>query len=116
MMDSLKKPSIQVRPPVDLVRCVCYWVPARLGRSKGLYLCMSSRIFYYQNQPVVQKSLQGVKLFSRESKAGPRVRRQSMQKYQGISILFFSRQSKARDQHLIFLTSKQSKCGQDKLR
>ena len=32
-----------------------------------------------------------------------------MQKYQGISILFFSRQSKARDQHLVFLTSKQSK-------
>ena len=37
------------------------------------------------------------------------MRRQSMQKYQGISILFFSRQSKARDQHLVFLTSKQSK-------
>ena len=34
------------------------------------------------------------------------MRRQSMQKYQGISILFFSRQSKAR---LVFLTSKQSK-------
>ena len=100
---------------MDLVRCVCYWVPARLGRSKGLYLCMSSRIFYYQNQSVVQKSSQGVQLFSRESKAGPSVRRQSMQQYQGISILFFSRQSKARDQHLVFLKSKQSKCGQDKL-
>ena len=37
------------------------------------------------------------------------MRRQSMQKYQGISILFFARQSKARDQHLVFLTSKQSK-------
>ena len=34
------------------------------------------------------------------------MRRQSMQKYQGISILFFSRQSKAR---LVLLTSKQSK-------
>ena len=34
------------------------------------------------------------------------MRRQSMEKYQGISILFFSRQSKAR---LVFLTSKQSK-------
>ena len=34
------------------------------------------------------------------------MRRQSMQKYQGISILLFSRQSKAR---LVFLTSKQSK-------
>ena len=34
------------------------------------------------------------------------MRRQSMQKYQGNSILFFSRQSKAR---LVFLTSKQSK-------
>ena len=100
---------------MDLVRCVCYWVPARLGRSKGLYLCMSSRIFYYQNQSVVQKSSQGVQLFSRESKAGPSVRRQSMQEYQGISILFFSRQSKARDQHLVFLKSKQSKCGQEKL-
>ena len=76
---------------------------------------MSSRIFYYQNQSVVQKSAQGVQLFSRESKAGPSVRRQSMQEYQGISILFFSRQSKARDQHLVFLKSKQSKCGQDKL-
>ena len=76
---------------------------------------MSSRIFYYQNQSVVQKSSQGVQLFSRESKAGPSVRRQSMQEYQEISILFFSRQSKARDQHLVFLKSKQSKCGQDKL-
>ena len=76
---------------------------------------MSSRIFYYQNQSVVQKRSQGVQLFSRESKAGPSVRRQSMQEYQGISILFFSRQSKARDQHLVFLKSKQSKCGQDKL-
>ena len=37
------------------------------------------------------------------------MRRQSMQKYQGISILFFSRQSKARDQHLVILRSKQSK-------
>ena len=37
------------------------------------------------------------------------MRRQSMQKYQGISILFFSRQSKTRDQHLVFLKSKQSK-------
>ena len=43
------------------------------------------------------------------------MRRQSMQEYQGISILFFSRQSKARDQHYVFLKSKQSKCGQDKL-
>ena len=43
------------------------------------------------------------------------MRRQSMQEYQGISILFFSRQSKTRDQHLVFLKSKQSKCGQDKL-
>ena len=43
------------------------------------------------------------------------MRRQSTQEYQGISILFFSRQSKARDQHLVFLKSKQSKCGQDKL-
>ena len=43
------------------------------------------------------------------------MRRQSMQEYQGISIFFFSRQSKARDQHLVFLKSKQSKCGQDKL-
>ena len=34
------------------------------------------------------------------------MRRQSMQKYQGTSILFFSRQSKA---SLVFLTSKQSK-------
>ena len=34
------------------------------------------------------------------------MRRQSMQQYQGISILFFSRQSKAR---LVFLTSKQDK-------
>ena len=76
---------------------------------------MSSRIFYYQNQCVVQKSSQGVQFFSRDSKAGPSVRRQSMQEYQGISILFFSRQSKARDQHLVFLKSKQSKCGQDKL-
>ena len=38
---------------------------------------------------------------SRESKAGPRVRRQSMQKYQGISILFFSRQSKARPRQAV---------------
>ena len=37
------------------------------------------------------------------------MRLQSMQKHQGISILFFSHQSKARDQHLVFLTSKQSK-------
>ena len=37
------------------------------------------------------------------------MRRQSMQKYQGIRILFFSRQSKARDQPPVFLTSKQSK-------
>ena len=44
---------------------------------------------------------QGVQLFSRESKAGPRVRRQSMQKYQGISILFFSRQSKARPRQAV---------------
>ena len=51
---------------------------------------------------------QGVQLFSRESKAGPRVRWQSMQKYQGISILFFSRQSKAR-LRLVFLTSKQTR-------
>ena len=41
------------------------------------------------------------------------MRRQSMQKYQEISILFFSRQSKARDQHLVFLTSKQSKAKTD---
>ena len=44
---------------------------------------------------------QGVRLFSRESKTGPRVRRQSMQKYQGISILFFSRQSKARPRQAV---------------
>ena len=43
------------------------------------------------------------------------MRRQSMQEYQGISILFFSRQSKAWDQHLVFLKSKQSTFGQDKL-
>ena len=98
MMDSLKKSSIQVRPPVDLVRCVCYWVPARLGRSKGLYLCMSSRIFYYQ-----KFSFSHVK--ARQDQAcGGKVCRNTkgsascsshVKAKQGISILFFSSQSKA---------------------
>ena len=98
---------------MDLVRCVCHWVPARLRRSRGS-VCLhatSSRIFYYQNQPVVQKTR---KVFSfshvkakQDQECGGKVCRNTkgsascfthVKAKQG---LFFSRQSKARPRQAV---------------
>ena len=82
---------------MDLVYCVCQWVPARLGRSKG-FVCLhatSSRIFYYQSQPVVQKARKVISFShvkgKQDQECGGKVCRNP------------------KDQHLVFLTSKQSK-------
>ena len=108
MMDSLKE-------TLDTGETSCGFGALRLllGASKA-WTIQGFVSLHEQQDILLLKSICG-QLFSRESKAGPSVRRQSMQEYQGISILFFSRQSKTRDQHLVFLKSKQSKCGQDKL-
>ena len=41
------------------VGCAAFAIGCQQGLDdpRVLYLCISSRIFYYQNQPVVQKSL-----------------------------------------------------------
>ena len=92
--------------------CAAFAIGCQQGLDdpRVLYLCMSSRIFYYQNRSVVQKARKEFSFSHVKAKQD----QECGGKYAEIP----------RDQHLVFLTSKQSKAcfshvkanqGQDKL-